>query len=90
MPGTVQQIDIESIKLVYFCYLVAPSQAKHNYALRRLTGLLSDTKAVSVAWSKDATGIDLQSPASISSMLPTSSAPAELEEDGQSLEARIS
>ena len=90
MPGTIQQIDIESIKVVYFCYLVAPSQAKHNYALRRLTGLLSDTKVVSVAWSKGATGIDLQSPASISFILPTSNAPADLEEDVQFLEARIS
>jgi predicted PurR-regulated permease PerM len=69
-PGTVHQIDMASINFACFCYLVSPSQAKHNYALRRLTGLLPDTKVVSVAWSTGAAGIDLQSPASISSMLP--------------------
>jgi predicted PurR-regulated permease PerM len=70
-PGTVHQIDASSVKFVCFCYLVSPSQAKHNYALRRLTGLLPDVKVVSVAWSKGSVGIDLQSPTSIISILPS-------------------
>lgn len=81
-PGTVHQIDMESVKFICFCYLVSPSQAKHNYALRRLTGLLPDTKVVSVAWSKGAAGIDLQSPASISSILPTGQSTPHADEDG--------
>jgi predicted PurR-regulated permease PerM len=70
-PGTVHHIDASSVKFVCFCYLVSPSQAKHNYALRRLTGLLPDVKVVSVAWSKGSVGIDLQSPTSIISILPS-------------------
>ena len=88
-PGSVQQIDMSSISFVCFCYLVSPSQAKHNYALRRLTGLLPDTKVISVAWSKGAAGIDLQSPTGISSILPTERSSANSEEDGNPTEAHI-
>ena len=78
-PGTVHQIDASSVNFVCFCYLVSPSQAKHNYAFRRLTGLLPDVKVVSVAWSKGSIGIDLQSPTSLISILPS----------GQSLEGAV-
>ena len=89
-PGTVHQFDVTSVKFVCFCYLVSPSQAKHNYALRRLAALMPDTKVVSVAWSKGATGIDLQSPASLSFILPTEDAAANVVEDGSSLSKQTS
>lgn len=89
-PGTVHQFDVTSVKFVCFCYLVSPSQAKHNYALRRLAALMPDTKVVSVAWSKGATGIDLQSPASLSFILPTEDAAANFVEDGSSLSKQTS
>ncbi len=76
-PGTVHQIDMERLKSICFCYLVSPSQARHNYAVRRLTGLSQDTKVISVAWSKGATGLDLQSPASVISILPVNHNPVD-------------
>ena len=49
-PGKFPQIDTAKVGFVCLCYLTAPSEAKHNYVLRRLTPLVKEARVLSVAW----------------------------------------
>ncbi len=65
-PGKVLGLDEDKVKTVYLCYLVAPSVAKHNYVLRRLTTVVPPSiRTVSIAWEKAENGVSLQSPISV-------------------------
>ena len=68
-PGKFPLIDMTKTKWVYLCYLIAPSEAKHNYVLRRLAGHLAGAQILGVAWSKADTGMDLQTPQSVLSLI---------------------
>ena len=68
-PGKFPHIDVTKTKWVYLCYLIAPSEAKHNYVLRRLAGHLAGAQILGVAWSKADTGMDLQTPQSVLSLI---------------------
>ena len=63
------------------CYLVSPSEARLNYALRRLSGLLQDAQVINLAWSKGEGGTELQAPAGIVSLLPTLTPAQSLEQE---------
>lgn len=69
-PGKFPQIDMASVGFVCLCYLTAPSEAKHNYVLRRLTPLVKNARVLSVAWGGSAESGQLLSPASAVSLLP--------------------
>ena len=73
-PGKFPQIDMSSVEFVCLCYLTAPSEAKHNYVLRRISSLVKDARVISVAWSGSTDRVDMQSPASSVSLLPTTTA----------------
>ena len=68
-PGKFPLIDMTKTKWVYLCYLIAPSEAKHNYVLRRLAGHLAGAQILGVAWSKADSGMDLQTPQSVLSLI---------------------
>ena len=68
-PGRFPQIDTTQTKWVCLCYLVAPSEAKHNYVLRRLSGHLPAIQTLGVAWSKAVNGMDLQTPQGVLSLI---------------------
>ncbi len=51
-------------------YGMAPSEAKHNYVLRRLTPLAKNARVLSVTWGGSAESGQLLSPASAGSLLP--------------------
>ena len=72
-PGKFHQIDVTNTKWVCLCYLTSPSEAKHNYVLRRLSGQLSSAKVIGVTWAKSATGMDLQTPESFLSIMAPNS-----------------
>ena len=67
--GKFPEIDLTKARWVCLCYLVSPSEAKHNYVLRRLAGHFPSTKILGVAWSKAATGMELQTPQSVLSIM---------------------
>ena len=67
--GKFPEIDLTKATWVCLCYLVSPSEAKHNYVLRRLAGHFPSTKILGVAWSKAATGMELQTPQSVLSIM---------------------
>jgi hypothetical protein len=72
-PGKFPQIDATNTKWVYLCYLISPSEAKHNYVLRRLSGHLSSVQMIGVAWSKATTGMELQTPQNVLSIISANS-----------------
>jgi hypothetical protein len=63
-----------NVEFVCLCYLAAPSEAKHNYVLRRISPLVKDARMISVAWSGSADRGEVQSPANAVSLLPTTTA----------------
>ncbi len=69
-PGKFPDIDLTNIKWVCLCYLVTPSQAKHNYVLRRLAGRCLSAQLIGVAWSKVDAGLELQTPLNAMSIFP--------------------
>ena len=69
-PGKFPQIDLTQVGFVCLCYLTAPSEAKHNYILRRLIPLVKDSQVISVSWFGAANNELLQSPAHAVSLLP--------------------
>ncbi len=79
-PGKFPEIDLAHVQFVCLCYLTAPSEAKHNYVLRRLTPLMGDARVLSVAWSGSADHLHIQSPANAVSLLPGTGAKQEEEE----------
>ena len=79
-PGKFPEIDLAHVQFVCLCYLTAPSEAKHNYVLRRLTPLMGDARVLSVAWSGSADHLQMQSPANAVSLLPGTTAKQEEEE----------
>jgi len=70
-PGKFPEIDMSDVGFVCLCYLTAPSEAKHSYVLRRISPLVKDARVISVAWSGSADRVQVQSPASAVSLLPT-------------------
>ena len=72
-PGKFPQIDATNTKWVCLCYLISPSEAKHNYVLRRLSGHLSSAQVIGVAWSKATTGMELQTPQNVLSIISANS-----------------
>jgi predicted PurR-regulated permease PerM len=76
-PGKFPEIDLAHVQFVCLCYLTAPSEAKHNYVLRRLTPLMGDARVLSVAWSGSADHLQMQSPANAVSLLPGTAAKQE-------------
>jgi predicted PurR-regulated permease PerM len=70
-PGKFPQIDLSNVGFVCLCYLTTPSEAKHNYVLRRLARLVADARIISVAWSGSADYLHVQTPANAVSLLPT-------------------
>ena len=73
--GKFPDMDKSKIKRVCLCYLVSPSEAKHNYVLRRLLNVLPDTKVIAASWSGTSDSIELQPPLGVLSMLVTDSLP---------------
>jgi predicted PurR-regulated permease PerM len=73
-PGKFPEIDMTNVGFVCLCYLTAPSEAKHNYVLRRISSLVKDARVISVAWSGTADRVQVQSPANAVSLLPTTTA----------------
>jgi predicted PurR-regulated permease PerM len=73
-PGKFPEIDMTNVEFVCLCYLTAPSEAKHNYVLRRISPLVKDARVISVAWSGSADRGQVQSPANAVSLLPTTTA----------------
>jgi predicted PurR-regulated permease PerM len=86
-PGKFPQIDSANVGFVCLCYLTAPSEAKHNYVLRRLTPLVKDARVISVSWSGTADTTQLQSPANAVSLLPQTA--ANLEEGKDMMDAAM-
>ena len=70
-PGKSPEIDMANVGFVCLCYLTAPSEAKHNYVLRRISPLVKEAQLISVAWSGSADRVQVQSPANAVSLLPT-------------------
>jgi hypothetical protein len=70
-PGKFPEIDMTNVEFVCLCYLTAPSEAKHNYVLRRISSLVKEAQVISVAWSGSADHVQMQSPANAVSLLPT-------------------
>ena len=70
-PGKFPEIDMTNVGFVSLCYLTAPSEAKHNYVLRRISPLVKEARVISVAWSGSADSVQVQSPANAVSLLPT-------------------
>jgi predicted PurR-regulated permease PerM len=69
-PGKFPQIDMAKVKFVCLCYLTAPSEAKHNYVLRRLTPLAKEARVLSVTWAGSGDYAQLLNPANAASLLP--------------------
>jgi predicted PurR-regulated permease PerM len=69
-PGKFPQIDMANVGFVCLCYLTAPSEAKHNYVLRRLTPLVKEARVLSVTWAGSGDHAELLSPANAASLLP--------------------
>ena len=61
---------MSNVGFVCLCYLTAPSEAKHDYVLRRISSLVKDSRVISVAWSGSADRVEMQSPANAVSLLP--------------------
>lgn len=69
-PGKFPQIDTAKVGFICLCYLTAPSEAKHNYVLRRLTPLVKQARVLSVTWAGSGEHAQLLSPANAASLLP--------------------
>ena len=76
-PGKFPQMDATNIKMVCLCYLVSPSEAKHNYVIRRLSGHLKSVNVIGLAWSKSVNGMDLQTPESFLQLVSPNSPPSD-------------
>ena len=70
-PGKFPEIDMTNVGFVCLCYLTAPSEAKHNYVLRRISPLVKEARVISVAWLGSADSVQVQSQANAVSLLPT-------------------
>jgi predicted PurR-regulated permease PerM len=69
-PGKFPQIDKSKVEYVCLCYLLSPSESRHNYLLRRLSLLVKDARVVSLAWMVAADRMQMQSPESVVAILP--------------------
>ena len=76
-PGKFPQTDMANVGCVCLCYLTAPSEAKHNYVLRRLTPLVKEARILSVTWAGAAEHADLLSPPNAIALLPAMPAKSE-------------
>lgn len=86
-PGKFPQIDMAKVGFVCLCYLTAPSEAKHNYVLRRLTPLVKDARVLSVTWAGSGEHAQLLSPANAVSLLPAIS--TKLEENSEAADPAL-
>lgn len=73
-PGKFPQTDMANVGVVCLCYLTAPSEAKHNYVLRRLTPLVKEARILSVTWAGAEEHADLLSPPNAVALLPVAPA----------------
>ncbi len=89
-PGKSPEIDMANVGFVCLCYLTAPSEAKHNYVLRRISPLVKDARVISVAWSGSADSVQVQSPANAVSLLPAANTKAEGKDTADSASAAAS
>jgi hypothetical protein len=80
-PGKFPEIDMTNVEFVCLCYLTAPSEAKHNYVLRRISSLVKEARVISVAWSGSEDHVQMQSPANAISLLPTTDTKCEESKD---------
>ena len=80
-PGKFPEIDMSNVGFVCLCYLTVPSEAKHDYVLRRISSLVKDSRVISVAWSGSADRAEMQSPANAASLLPATKAPLAKDDD---------
>lgn len=87
-PGKFPQIDTAPVGFVCLCYLTAPSDAKHNYVLRRLTPLVKEARVLSVTWEGSGDHADLLSPASAASLLPAKT--IKMEENNEAVDPALS
>lgn len=71
-PGKLAGTDISELDFMCLCYLASPSEAKHKYLLRRISTLAGNSQVISVAWSVGVDQAQMQSPASVLSILPKS------------------
>ncbi|MDO8352467.1 MAG: AI-2E family transporter [Aestuariivirga sp.] len=86
-PGKFPEIDMANVGFVCLCYLTAPSEAKHNYVLRRLTPLVKQARVLSVTWAGSGEHAQLLSPANAASLLPAIS--VKLEESSEALDPAL-
>ncbi len=86
-PGKFPQIDMAKVGFVCLCYLTAPSEAKHNYVLRRLTPLVKGARVLSVAWAGSGDHAEFLSPANAASLLPGTS--VKLEKDSEAVDPAL-
>ena len=86
-PGKFPQIDMANVGFVCLCYLTAPSGAKHNYVLRRLTPLVKEARVLSVAWAGSGDHAELLSPANAASLLPAIS--VKIEENNEAVDPAL-
>ncbi|MEP7174663.1 MAG: AI-2E family transporter, partial [Aestuariivirga sp.] len=86
-PGKFPQIDTAPVGFVCLCYLTAPSEAKHNYVLRRLTPLVKEARVLSVTWAGSGDHAELLSPANAASLLPAKT--IKLEENNEAVEPAL-
>lgn len=73
-PGKFPEIDMANVGFVCLCYLTAPSEAKHNYLLRRITALVKEARVLSVSWSGSEDHEHLLNPGNMISLLPAGDA----------------
>lgn len=86
-PGKFQQIDTAHVGFVCLCYLTAPSDAKHNYVLRRLTPLVKEARMLSVSWAGSGDHAELLSPANAASLLPVKA--VKIEENNEAVDPAL-
>ncbi len=69
-PGKFPAIHSRALKFVCVCYLVAPSEAQHNYVSRRIARHAQGAKILGLAWSGNAERAQMLDPAGAVSLLP--------------------
>lgn len=69
-PGKAIAADIGQCQFFCLCYLTSPTQAKHNYLLRRVATMAGAATVLGVAWNLADDQTPVQTPANALSILP--------------------
>jgi predicted PurR-regulated permease PerM len=69
-PGKLPPIDRVVTHFLCLCYLSAPSEAQHNYVLRRLGAKFPAPSILSLAWESSAERAQVQTPPNAAALLP--------------------